>query len=146
MYNNIVSNDPFGPLFDNLFNRSISDIVGADYTHDTPRANIIENDEAFVIQLAAPGLTKRDFDIKIDKDHLIVSAKRGDDAPSEEGEPAKTHKRKEYDYASFSRKFRLPNTIEKQTISAKYELGILAITLAKTAEAKVKGPRTVEIS
>jgi len=143
MHNTIVSNDPFGPLVDKLFNRSISDIVGADYTHDTPSANIIENDDAFVIQLATPGLDKSDFDIKIDKDHLLVSAKKVQDKSDDQ--PTITHKRKEYDYAAFSRRFRLPNTIDKQTITAKYELGILAITLAKTAEAKEKGPRKVEI-
>ncbi len=140
--NGIASNPAFGKIFDELFNRSISDIIGTDFTTESPSVNIIETDESFEIEVAAPGLTKKDFDISLIKDHLIISA----DRKTEAGESAPTFKRKEYDYKKFSRKFRLPNTVDKESVKAKYDLGILRVTVDKTPEAKEKGPRTIEIN
>jgi HSP20 family protein len=137
--NGTTSNPAFGSLIDGLFNRSISDIVGADYTNESPSVNIIETDDSFEIEVAAPGLSKEDFAISIEKDHLNVSAK------SEETNSEISFKRKEYDFKVFSRKFRLPKTVDKETIKAKYDLGILKITVDKTPEAKEKGPRTIDI-
>ena len=54
-------------------------------------------------------------------------------------------RRKEYDYKNFSRKFRLPKTVDKETITAKYNLGILSIVVDKTPEAKEEGPRNIHI-
>lgn len=139
--NGIVSNPAFGKIFDELFNRSISDIVGTDFTSEAPSVNIIETDESFELEVAAPGLTKKDFDITLEKDHLIISA----DRKTEEGVSTPTFKRKEYDFKKFSRKFRLPNTVDKESVKAKYDLGILSVTVDKTPEAKEKGPRSIEI-
>lgn len=140
--NGIASNPAFGKIFDELFNRSISDIIGTDFTTESPSVNIIETDELFEIEVAAPGLTKKDFDISLIKDHLIISA----DRKTEAGECTPTFKRKEYDYKKFSRKFRLPNTVDKESVKAKYDLGILRVTVDKTPEAKEKGPKTIEIN
>ncbi len=137
--NGTTSNPAFGSLIDGLFNRSISDIVGADYTNESPSVNIIETDDSFEIEVAAPGLSKEGFAISIEKDHLNVSAK------PEETNSEISFKRKEYDFKVFSRKFRLPKTVDKETIKAKYDLGILKITVDKTPEAKEKGPRTIDI-
>ena len=139
--NGIVSNPAFGKIFDELFNRSISDIVGTDFTSEAPSVNIIETDESFELEVAAPGLTKKDFYITLEKDHLIISA----DRKTEEGVSTPTFKRKEYDFKKFSRKFRLPNTVDKESVKAKYDLGILSVTVDKTPEAKEKGPRSIEI-
>ncbi|MFT6338263.1 MAG: HSP20 family protein [Halioglobus sp.] len=139
--NRIASNPAFGKIFDELFNRGISDIVGTDFTSESPSVNIIETDESFELEVAAPGLTKEDFDISIEKDHLTISA----DRKSYKGVNTSTYKRKEYDFKKFSRKFRLPNTVDKETVTAKYNRGILKVTVDKTPEAKEKGPRTINI-
>ena len=139
--NGIASNPAFGKIFDELFNRSISDIVGTDFTSESPSVNIIETDGSFELEVAAPGLTKEDFNVSIEKDHLTISA----DIKIEESENNPTFKRKEYDFKKFSRKFRLPKTVDKETVKAKYTLGILRVMVDKTPEAKEKGPRTINI-
>ncbi len=139
--NGIASNPSFGKIFDELFNRSISDIVGTDFTSESPSVNIIETDESFELEVAAPGMTKEDFNILIEKDHLTISG----DTKIEESENVATFKRKEYDFKKFSRKFRLPETVDKETVKAKYDLGILKVTMDKTPEAKEKGSRTINI-
>ena len=73
--NGIASNPAFGKIIDDLFNRSISDIVGADFTNESPSVNIIETDQAFELEVAAPGLSKEDFSLSIEKDHLNVSVR-----------------------------------------------------------------------
>lgn len=139
--NGIATDQGFGKIFDELFNRSISDIVGTDFTSESPSVNIIETEDAFALEVAAPGLEKEDFDVSIDKDHLIISAdkKQAEDAESP------TFKRKEYNYQKFSRKFRMPKSVDKDTVKAKYDLGILKVTVEKTPEAKEKGPRSIDI-
>ena len=137
--NGIASNPAFGKIIDDLFNRSISDIVGADFTNESPSVNIIETDQAFELEVAAPGLSKEDFSVSIEKDHLNVSVR------SEEDNTETRFRRKEYDYKNFSRKFRLPKTVDKETITAKYNLGILSIVVDKTPEAKEEGPRNIHI-
>lgn len=137
--NGIASNPAFGKIMDDLFNRSISDIVGADFTNESPAVNIIETEESFELEVAAPGLAKEHFSVSIEKDHLNVSAKSADVNKNT------SFKRKEYDFKNFSRKFRLPKSVDKETIKAKYDLGILSITVDKTPEAKEKGPRIVDI-
>jgi len=139
--NGIIRKPGFGNIFDDLFDRSISDIVGTDFTSETPSVNIIETDDAFDIEVAAPGLAKSDFDVSIDKDHLIISAEHQSDG----GDDVPNYKRREYDYKKFTRKFRLPNTVDKESINARYNLGILTVSVAKTAEAKDQSPRTIKI-
>ena len=139
--NGITSNPAFGKIFDELFNRSISDIVGTDFTSESPSVNIIETNESFELEVAAPGLTKQDFNVSIEKDQLTISA----DRKIEEYENTSTYKRKEYDFKKFSRKFRLPKTVDKETVTAKYNLGILRVTVDKIPEAKEKGPITINI-
>jgi len=138
--NGIATDHGFGKIFDELFNKSISDIVGTDFTHESPSVNIIESEESFELEVAAPGLSKEDFSVTIEKDHLTISVDKktdDDDAP--------VFKRKEYNYKKFSRKFRMPKTVDKETVKAKYDLGILRVSVEKTPEAKEKGPRSINI-
>lgn len=139
----ITTGQPFGKIMDEFFNRSISDIVGTDFTYDSPAVNIIETDDSFELEVAAPGLEKSDFKLLIEKDQLTISA----DIQEKEGEEVETaFKRKEYNYQKFSRKFRLPNTVDKTSLKAKYLQGILKVIVQKTPEAKDQGPRTIEIN
>ena len=120
-------------------NRSVADVVGRDFTVNQPSVNIVEEADQHLIHLAAPGLTKEDFKIKIDKDHLIISSEK------EQTEAGK-FTRKEFNYSSFKRSFYLPKEVNKDGISAEYNNGILSVTLVKKEEAKEKDPVTIEIS
>jgi HSP20 family protein len=137
----ITTGQPFGKFMDEFFNRSISDIVGTDFTHESPAVNIIEKDESFELEVAAPGLEKNDFKVVIEKDHLMISAEKKEGEESVEPE----YKRKEYNFQNFTRKFRLPHTVDKSTLKAKYLQGILKVVIQKTPEAKDQGPRTINI-
>ena len=141
-HNGIIKRQPFGNFVDEFFNRSISDIVGTDFTHESPAVNVIEKDDAFELEVAAPGLDKDDFKVEIEKDHLTISAQK--EESTEDHTP--DYKRKEYNFQKFTRRFRLPNTVDKTTLKAKYLQGILKLTVQKTPEAKEQGPRTIEIS
>lgn len=114
---------PWNEWFDggNLWNR----------TTYMPAVNITEQKESYLVSLAAPGLKKDDFKIDIDGNLLTISSSK--EETKEESETKFT--RKEYNYRSFSRTFTLPEEIIKEKIEAKYEDGILNITLPLKKEA-----------
>ena len=99
-----------------------------------PPVNISEDANNYYIELAAPGLKKEDFTIKVEKNTLEVSS---------DASLKKKYKKQEFDYGKFVRKFELPHTANKDSIAAKYENGILNISIEKKVEAK---PKTVNIS
>jgi len=144
---NLIKNNPYGPMskrnfFDEVFNRSISDFVGSDFVMNMPSVNIVENEAGYRLDLAAPGLTKDEFKIDIEKDRLFVSAQKETAEEKVEGK----FTRKEFNYNSFKRSFFLPKSIDREAIEANYENGVLSIVLPKKEEVVIeeKG-RTIEI-
>lgn len=116
---------PFGNLLEDFFNKSIGDIVGGDISANTPAVNTYETDEAYVLEVAAPGISKDEIQIEVEKDYLIVSA----DIERSGNQPK--FKRKEFDYGKFSRRFHLKDDIDTSKIKASYALGVLKIHLPK---------------
>jgi HSP20 family protein len=106
-----------------------------------PAVNIAENDQAYKIELAVPGLSKQDIEVKIDKDLLIVSARK-----SQTNEENEKYTRREFNYFEFERSFLLPETVDNTAITASTENGILVITLTKKEEAKPAPARVIEIA
>ena len=140
--NAFPAKSPLTTLFDEFFNTSIADIVGSDFTTNQPSVNITEEDDKFVLELAVPGLNKENFSVEIDKDQLIVSAEqKSENAETEEGK----FTRREFNFSSFKRSFYLPKTVDKTSVDASYNDGLLAISLSKTEEAKEKEPTVIEI-
>jgi len=101
-----------------------------------PSVNIKEAEDLFLLELAAPGLKKEDFNIEIEQDQLILSAEK--ESTKEE------YSRREFNYSSFTKTFHLDQTIDSDKISAQYEDGILSMTLPKKEEAK-KETKRIEI-
>ena len=132
----------FDDVFDDFFGRSLSDVFGTEFTTSTPSVNIIEKDGSYEIEVAAPGLTKEDFNVEIDKDRLTISATK----ESHSDESKDKFSRREFNYSSFKRSFHLSKDIDKDSINATYVDGVLRIDLRKTEEAKNTGLRTIEIS
>jgi HSP20 family protein len=132
----------FGNLIEDVFNRSIGDFIGSDLAASVPAVNISENNDNFLLELAAPGLNKNDFNIAVEKDQLIVSA--ASENEKEEAEEGKWT-RKEFNYTSFRRSFHLSEIVDAENIQAEYTNGILKLTLPKKEEAKAKEPRTIQI-
>ena len=111
-------------------------------TSSVPVANIFEDEKDFQIELAAPGFTKSDFNVNIDNELLTISAEKEE----EEKEENKRYTRREYNYNSFSRSFRLPESVKTEDVKANYENGILRIVLNKKPEAIKKQAKEIRIS
>ena len=129
-------------IFDDLFNLTISDFVGSDFFLSSPAVNVVEAPDSFRIELAAPGLQKDNFELKIEKDQLVITAKQ----ETEENTTEEKVTRREFNYSSFKRSFRLPKTVNTTAINATYENGILLVSLPKKEEAKDQPARQIEIS
>jgi len=133
----------FTNVLDDIFNTSLSDIMGSDFSMNKPSVNIIENKDDYTIEVAAPGLKKEDFKIKVDKDQLIIQAHV--EKEDEEASNKKSYRRREFNFSSFKRSFHLSDKIDSDKISADYNAGILSLKIEKREEAKEKAPRTIEI-
>ncbi|MFM9985276.1 MAG: Hsp20/alpha crystallin family protein [Flavobacteriales bacterium] len=132
----VIKTRPFGtPYFgiDQFFN----DIPVKEFLNSslrsgfsTPAANIKESETQFVIELAAPGFSKGEFDVKIEDKTLRISAEK----KSEKDSTNERFTRKEFSYEKFTRLFNLPESINLSGISAEYLEGILHVTLPKKTE------------
>jgi HSP20 family protein len=121
------------PFFSDVFQSLLNDSQVSDrLINKTPAVNIAETENQFEIELAAPGLSKEDFKINIDKNVLSVSA----DKKAENVEEGKKYSKKEYAYTSFVRSFTLPEIADSTKIDAEYIDGILKLNVAKKEEAK----------
>ena len=105
-----------------------------------PAVNITENNDRFVLEMAAPGLKKSDFHVNVEKDVLTISSEQKE----EKEEKDDSYSRREFYYNSFSRSFNLPETIDVENIKADYKNGILSVVLPKKEDAKVS--REIKIS
>lgn len=131
----------FEHFFDNdLFNWSNNNFSETNTT--LPSVNVKEDVNGFEVEMAAPGLEKKDFKISLNNSHLTISSEKKNENETKEGQQ---FTRKEFSYQSFSRSFTLPNTVESDRISAKYENGLLTITIPKKEEAKPKPVKQIEI-
>lgn len=101
-------------------------------TMNIPAVNIIEQKDDFMVSLAAPGLKKDDFRIDVEGNMLTISSEKEETKEEKD----KKFTRKEYSYSSFSRSFTLPDEINKEKIDARYEDGVLKISLPRKEESK----------
>ncbi len=106
----------------------------------TPSVNVAENDAAFRLEVAAPGLAKEDFKVNIEDNTLTISAENKVENETKEGEK---FLRREFGYSTFKRSFTLPETIDVENIKAAYDNGVLHLTLPKI-EVK-KALKTIDI-
>lgn len=108
-----------------------------------PAVNIAEDDDSFTLEVAAPGMSKKDFNLELDNGVLTISSevKREDEKKENGGR----FTRREFSYTSFKRAFSLPETVDPEKISAKYNEGVLKIELPKREDAKVQAKRMIDI-
>ena len=107
-----------------------------------PAMNVKENDDNFGIELAAPGFSKDDFEVTLDKEGLHISAeKKEEDEEKKEG-----YLRREFSYNSFKRSLKLPENIDlDKDVKATYKKGILMLDLMKKEEAKVAPKKVIAV-
>jgi len=110
-------------------------------SYSKPSVNVIEKTDQYIIEVAAPGISKKDFNINLEKDVLHVSTEK----VKVNDEDSEKWIRKEFNYRGFERSFTLPETINTDKISAKHNNGILYINIPKKEQAIEKAPRAIEI-
>ena len=134
----------FAPTFPALLENFLNDFerVAPTHQHSFPAVNVLESDNSFKIELAAPGLKKEDFKINIHENVLTISSEQ----KTENEENTGKYTRKEFNYKSFKRSFTLPKTVDGEKIVASYDNGVLGLELPKKEEAKPKEPRLIEIA
>lgn len=122
---------------DSFFNEPEEWFAGRFTRTKTPAVNVSESDTEVEVELVAPGKSKEDFEVTVSDNILTIRAE--DQSSSEESDKAYT--RQEYNYSSFTRSFNLPGSVDSSSIDAKYEKGILKITISK--QPKKEGNSTV---
>ncbi len=145
----LMKRNEYLPSWSNFFNDFFDkDLLNWSNKHfsDTnttlPAVNIKEDDNGFEVEMAVPGMTKKDFKINLENNTLCISSEKKMEDEKSEG----NYSRKEFSYQSFSRSFALPESADDGKINAKYENGILYVSIPKKEEAKPKPPRVIDIS
>lgn len=100
--------------------------------NNTPAVNVKEEDNAFQIEVAVPGLKKEDFKLSLHENRLTISAKQ----EGKTEEKTEKYSRQEFNYTSFQRTFTLPKNVDGEKINASYTDGILYVGLPKKEESK----------
>ena len=128
------------PAFSDLWGDIIDGMVTSDFRRwSSPSVNIKESDTAYTLELAAPGLAKEDFKIRVEENQLTISGEK----KQEQNEKTEKYSRKEFSFTSFTRSFTLPENVNMDGIQANYNHGIMMVVLPKTEPAK---PKTKEIN
>ena len=128
-------------LFNDIMNAGLQ---AAKPCTTAPATNVMENDEMYIVQMAAPGLKKEDFSVNInDEGNLVVKMEQKEDTKADE----KTHfLRREFSYTKYEQTLILLDDVDKEKIEAKVSDGILTVNLPKIEETKVKLARSIHIS
>lgn len=128
----------FNDFFDNDW------MVKANAT--APAINVIESDKDYKVEVAAPGMTKEDFNIHLSEDNELVISMEKKNETKEEDKGNKKYLRREFSYSKFQQALILPDDVEKDKINANVTDGVLTIELPKhTPEEKAKINRVIEI-
>ena len=106
----------------------------------SPAINVKENDKEYTVEIAAPGMSKDDFKIRINEENELVVTLEHKDEHKEEKKDEK-YLRREFSYSHFEQALLLPDDIKKEEISASMEHGVLNITLPKMTEVPVTPKR-----
>lgn len=132
----------FRPFYmPNFFDDDFSPVLN-NRTSSMPAVNIREDEKNFILNLAIPGMDKKDLKIDINEDVLTISSESKTETTEERDE----YKKKEFNYSSFCRSFYIPENVNRDKIEANYKDGILTVSLPKMEEEKKNLSRQVSIS
>lgn len=106
-----------------------------------PAVNIKEDDRKYSLELAVPGIDKKDLKLEIEEDILTISMEQKHESEQE----VSGYKRREFSFSSFCRSFFLPEGVNREKIDASYKDGILTVDIPKTEE-KAKLSKVIKVS
>lgn len=143
----LAKRDSFMPFFDDFLSRDWFNWTNNHFstTNTTlPAVNIRESADHFLVEMAAPGLEKKDFEIELKDNLLTISCQHQDQRELKEGD---RYTRREFSYQSFQRSFQLEKDVaEVDKIKATYQDGMLRLTIPKTESAKSKAPKKIRVN
>lgn len=137
-----TSNQGFFPSF---FNDFFNDSWITPQFHSTsPAINVSEDDKGYKVEIAAPGMTKEDFNISISDGDIVIAMEKKNENKDENKE--KKYIRREFSYSKYEQRLALPDNVEKQNITAQMTDGVLYIDIPKmTPDEKAKECQCIEI-
>ncbi len=106
-----------------------------------PAVNVSETEKGFTMEFAVPGFEKSHFTVQMEKETLIVSAKKESTQETQE----KNYTRKEFTFGNFERRFTIPETVDADNIQASYINGILHVELPKKTNPATEVKKHIEI-
>lgn len=133
----------FPGIFSDFFEND--NFWGQGIGNNLPAVNIKETDDAFKIEMATPGIPRDDLHIHVDDNILTIAGEHREET-NENASENENYTRREFNYNSFSRSFKLPNMVDTDNIYASCENGILKLDIPKREEAKKKPKREISIS
>ena len=134
-YNRFYNDDLFNEFFN--WGNQLSKV-----NHNTPAVNVKEDENGFLLELAIPGLKKKDIKIELNNEVLTISSEKESKTEDKEA----NYSRQEFCYQSFSRSFTLPDSVNSKDIKANHENGILTLSIPKKEEAKPLPKMEIAIS
>ena len=119
-----------------IFNEFLcNDLLAERHNTTAPAVNIIEDENEYKVEVAAPGMTKEDFKVHINEDNeLIVSMEKKAEQKEEEDKKKGTYLRREFSYTKFQQSLLLPDNVVREKIAAKVENGVMTIEIPKKEE------------
>ncbi|MBT01388.1 MAG: Hsp20/alpha crystallin family protein [Flavobacteriaceae bacterium] len=129
-------------VFPSLINEFFNDDFGMNFlnrSHSVPSVNSLENNDSFEIDLAVPGMKKEDFTIELNDKVLVISSETSNTMENDK------MRLNEFNFSSFQRSFRVPDSVDQDKIKANYKNGILKIKLPKRKESISKPNRVINI-
>jgi len=137
-----ITRRSFRPFYvPNFFNDDFFTVL-PNRTSSVPAVNIREDEKSYALDLAVPGLDKKDLNIDINEDVLTISS----ESKNETEESKDGFRRKEFSYRAFTRSFYIPEDVNREMIEANYKDGVLSVNLPKQEEEKSKVTKKIEIS
>ena len=129
----------------NIFNDIFDDNFMVRTSTTAPAINVVEKDRSYELELAAPGMTKEDFNVTLDNEGDLVIKMEKKVENKEEGEKGH-YLRREWNYTEFQQTMLLPDDADREKISAKVEHGVLSVSIPKIAKVKTEDTnRLIEI-
>ena len=129
-------------VFPSLINEFFNDDFGMNFlnrSHSVPSVNSVENNDSFEIDLAVPGMKKEDFTIELNDKVLVISSETSNTMENDK------MRLNEFNFSSFQRSFRVPDSVDLDKIKASYKNGILKIKLPKSKESISQPNRVINI-
>ena len=125
------------PVF---FEDFINNLFGSNIYNDIPPYNIVDNDKEFLIEFSVPGFDKKDFLLEVEENNLKVS-----NLSSKNNKLENNFFKRQFNYSQFEKNFTIPEEVNIEKISSKYENGILKIFLPKIKEFKQTKIKSIQV-